>query len=184
MRPRHALGFLAKRHSQIVKTVQPARRKALAVRRSRRWFLTIFVRHAAAFVRGTRFRPQRCPCQKQPCRNTATRWCGQVKSGRPTTETCRLQPCIPDSRRRASRRSSVVAFPLLRTRAIKADRDSPPKVVRCSLGLPVLTTMASDRVRCIRDDLFREERGHSIPDHFEHEIDLVCGKPERSGKRL
>ena|SRR5690349_164190 len=179
MRRTHMCGFLAKRHSQMVTTRQPSRRNAAALRRSRCWFLIILARQSAAFVRGTRFRPQSCPCQKHPCRKTATRSDCQLKSGRrPTTDACRLQPCTPDSRKRATKRSSVVALPLLRTRAIKAERDRPPKVVRCSLGFPACTTVATDRLRCVRHHLFREERRHRVADHFTHEVDAVGREPK------
>jgi len=178
------LGFLDRWHSQSVRTRHPAPRKALAARSSRCRFLAILSRHTAPFVRGVRFLPQSCPCQKHPWTKTATRSFDQMKSGRPIIDACRLQPRRPLCRRSAARRTSVLALPVLCTRAISAERDKRPKVVRCALGFPAKSTMASYGLRCSRDDLFCEGWWDGVSNHFTHHVNFVRGKPKRPRERL
>src|SRR5207249_16276 len=117
-------------HSQILITLQPFSCNFRLFSRSRALLPAIFFCQSAAFVLGLKFRPQACPCQKQPSTNKATRDCGQTKSGLPMRCACRRQPVIPFALNSFTATSSVVLFPWLRTRDINSDRIKPPKVVR------------------------------------------------------
>ena len=124
-------GVFASWHSQMRTTVQPDWRKRRVVLRSRILFCLILSRHAFTLVFGVTFLPQLWPCQKHPSTNTATLALGHMKSGRPANGWCLRQPDNLAFRSSEARRSSVVSFPLLRTRDINCPRVRPPKVV-CS----------------------------------------------------
>src|ERR1700728_1905496 len=123
-------------------TAQPLCLKARDARLSLRRFPSIFSRQARALVLAVRFRPQSCPCQKQPSTNTATFIRGHAKSGRPGRSWCRRQPPILSPRRRNARRFSVVAFPLPRTRDMSSPRRSPPNGVHSDRKILVSTPTA------------------------------------------
>lgn len=135
-------GSFARTHSQTRRTVHPLRRSCARERRSRILLFCIFSRQALAFVLGLRFRPQLCPCQKQPSTKTASRCLGQAKSGLPDIGRCLRQPKIELLRSRYASRLSVVVLPLDRIRAISLPRRSPPKLVISLVALPGQRTIA------------------------------------------
>jgi hypothetical protein len=61
---------------------------------------------------------------------------GKTKSGFPNIGKPRRQPCNRAARRSDSNLNSVVAFRLLRIRAINLERDNPPKDVFANLLRP------------------------------------------------
>ena len=127
---------MASSHSQNRMTIHPRLRRSLTARRSRALFFRIFCRHSFAFFTGVRFLPQSWPCQKHPSTNTATLAWGHAKSGLPGTFWCLRHPLSPAARRSEAMRSSVVSFPLLRTRDMSCPRVRPPKLVRSFCALP------------------------------------------------
>jgi hypothetical protein len=117
-------------------TLQPAFCRTRVVLRSRFLFPQIFSRHAFAFALGVKLRPQSCPCQKHPSTKTAKRRSGHAKSGLPASLNCRRHPKIRCRRSNAASRSSVVLFPMDRTRAMSCPRRKPPKLVCSRSALP------------------------------------------------
>src|ERR1700728_361888 len=171
-------------------TAQPLCLKARDARLSLRRFPSIFSRQARALVLAVRFRPQSCPCQKQPSTNTATFIRGHAKSGRPGRSWCRRQPPILSPRRRNARRFSVVAFPLPRTRDMSSPRRSPPNGVHSRRALPghSLTIFCARAGPDGGEDLSRYALGvegrHSVADEITHHVPVIREKAIALWKRL
>ncbi len=145
----------------------------------------IFSRHIVALCLGLRFLPQPCPCQKQPSTNTASFDFGNAKSGLPNNGNSRRHPLTRAERRSESNFSSVVAFRLLRTRDIKAERDSPPNVVFACLLRPGQRLMAL--LQLFVDPLACHEsktRRNSVTNHIAYGIHLVGYKFVAPRERL